>query len=182
MSLAAVTAGFVLASCVAGLAAPELIVKLSIPEEAGRARVQEPITMGVPLPEGKVTDVRRLALADAEGKPIECQFTEVARWLGAESVKWVHATWMQSLAAGATGEVAVMLLDETRTAPQGSLSAVTDGETVTVQTGFVKFTVRGAGFDGVSAAWFDATGANKFDDANQVVKPKFQPFEALFFA
>ena len=68
MSLAAVTAGFVLASCVAGLAAPELIVKLSIPEEAGRARVQEPITMGVPLPEGKVTDVRRLALADAEGK------------------------------------------------------------------------------------------------------------------
>lgn len=150
-------------------AAPESIVKLTVAEEAGYDRVREPVTMGVPLPEGMVNDVARLGLQDATGKALPCQATEVARWLDGKSVKWVHLTWEQSLKAGAGETVSLMLMDAPRPQAAGSLTAVEKDNTVTVQTGFVKFTVRGAGFDGMHAAWFDPTGGNRFIDANQVI-------------
>jgi hypothetical protein len=156
-------------STLGAVAASELIVKLTVAEEAGYDRVREPVTMGVPLPQGRASDVARLALRDEAGRAIPCQATEVTRWLDGKSVKWVHLTWNQSLKAGATETVSLMLLDAPQAQPAGSLSAEEKDNTVTVQTGFVKFTVRGAGFDGIHAAWFDPTGGNRFTDANQVI-------------
>lgn len=77
--------------------ADEKIVTLTVEEESGIDRVNEPMTMGVPLPEGKVADAALLALVDAAGKEIPCQVTEVTKWLDRKSVKWVHMTWNQSV-------------------------------------------------------------------------------------
>jgi hypothetical protein len=145
------------------------IVKLTVTEEAGFDRVNEPVTMGVPLPEGLVPDAARVGLLDSAGKAVPCQAAEVARWLDGKSVKWVHLTWLQSVKAKATETLTVSLLDAPAAAAATGLSAEEKDGAVTVQTGFVKFTVRGAKFNGISAAWFDPTGANKFDDANQVI-------------
>jgi len=150
-------------------AAETAVTTLTVADEAGVARVDEPITMGVPLPEGLVTDTARLALRDAAGKPIPCQVTEAARWLDGKHLKWVHVTWKQSVGAKGKETVAVVLLDEPAAPAKTSLSAVATDNVVTVQTGYVKFVVRGAKFNGIDAAWFDPTGGNRFDDANKVI-------------
>jgi len=149
--------------------AEKQIVTLTVEEEAGVVRANEPVTMGVPLPEGLVDDVRRLALRDAAGKDVPCQALEVARWLDGKSVKWAHLTWNQSVAAKGKSSVTVVLRDRQIAPPQTTLSAVKRGNVVTVKTGFVKFVVRGSKFNGFDAAWFDPTGGNNFGEANRVI-------------
>jgi len=160
---------FLAAMLASGPVAAGEIVKLTVTEEAGFDRVNEPVTMGVPLPEGLVSDAARVGLVDSAGKAVPCQASEVSRWLDGKSVKWVHLTWLQSVKAKATETLAVTLLDAPAAAVATGLSAEEKDGAVTVQTGFVKFVVRGAKFNGISAAWFDPTGSNKFDDANQVI-------------
>jgi hypothetical protein len=167
--VAVAVAVFVGAALAASPGAAGEIVKLTVAEEAGFDRVNEPVTMGVPLPEGLVDDAAKLVLLDSGGKAVPCQAAEVARWLDGKSVKWVHLTWSQSLKAKASETVTVALLDAPQAAAATGLSAEEKDGTVTVQTGPVKFVVRGAKFNGIAAAWFDPTGTNKFDDANQVI-------------
>lgn len=159
---------------VAGTAAaqpggPEKIVRLDINEEAGFSRVNEPITMGVPLPEGKVDNAAKIVLLDGAGLPIPCQVTEVARWLDGKSVKWVQLTWLETLNAKTGRDIYVAMADAPQPPAATKLSAVLKDNVVTVQTGLVKFVVRGAKFNGLDGAWFDPTGQNKFDDANKVI-------------
>ena len=56
-------------------------VKLTMTDRAGQPRVNEPVRVGVPLPKGTAKGVQAMALLDADGKPIACQFTPVCRWL-----------------------------------------------------------------------------------------------------
>jgi hypothetical protein len=162
-------AAAVLTTWSAAGAAETPIVTLTVEEENGVDRVNEPMTMGVPLPEGKVVNASSLYLRDAEGKPIRAQVTKVAQWLDGKSVKWVHLTWNQSLAAKGKTTLALFLGDDPDTTFQTRLTAVESDGAVTVQTGYVKFVVRGSKFNGIEAAWFDPTGQNAFDEASRVI-------------
>ncbi|MFO7898068.1 MAG: hypothetical protein R6V58_03290 [Planctomycetota bacterium] len=165
MCLVALTA----ASCAATDAtAAALNVPLKVEERAGVARVNEPVTVGVPLPKGAVTDVSRLALTGTDGV-VPCQFTEMARWSDRKSVKWVLLNFQASV--GAKRAVTYRLKSGlAQVAPNSPVTAKKVGDLVTVNTGRVKFTVRGVHFDGFHEAWFDATGQGNFTDANQVIK------------
>lgn len=145
------------------------IVRLTVADESGFGAVEHPLTMGIPLPPGRVADAASLALLDADGRPISCGIREASRWLDGKSVKWVHATWLQSVAPN--GKVEVVLADggAPRAAPATPLLAEASGGKVTVQTGYVKFTVRGANFSGFESAWFDPTGRNVYSDAEPVI-------------
>jgi hypothetical protein len=158
-----------LAICLPITVAGEKIVDLTVEEESGVDRVNEPVTMGVPLPEGKVTDAARLALIDAAGKAIPCQFTEVARWLDGKSVRWVHATWNQSVKAKGKDTVTVVLNDAASASARTQLTAEEKDNVVTVANGTVKFVVRGARFTGFDQAWYDSTGAGNFTEANRII-------------
>jgi hypothetical protein len=159
----------VVCSLSASLAGETELVRLTVEEEAGAARAGEPVTMGVPLPEGKVADAACLGLVDEAGKEIPCQATEVARWLDGKSVKWVHLTWNQSVPAKGKAVVTVVLRDAPAPAVQTDLSAAEANGVVTVQNRFVKFTVKGANFEGFSEAWFDPAGKGDFADANKII-------------
>ncbi len=164
-----IMAGMTLATGQAAAGEPSSIVKLTVEDEAGLGAENHPMTMGIPLPAGKVADAGTLVLLGADGKPVPCSIREVNRWLDGKSVKWVHATWLQSLAP--KGKVEVTLADAGAPVPAAGtqLKAEAAGGKVTVQTGFVKFTVSGAKFTGFESAWFDPTGKNDFTDANQVI-------------
>ena len=56
------------------------ICELTVQEQVGAARQNEPIRMGVPLGKGAAKELAELAIADASGKPIPSQFREVMRW------------------------------------------------------------------------------------------------------
>ena len=158
-----------LAACVA-TAADEKIVTLTVEEEAGVDRGREPITTGVPLPEGKVTDVSQLYLVGELGNRIPCQVTEVCKWLDKTHVKWVHVTWNQSVLARHKARVSLMKSDRpTRVEQAVGIEARKEGNVVTVQNGYVKFVVLGPKFDGFHQAWFDATGKRRFNDKNLVI-------------
>jgi PcRGLX-like protein central beta sandwich domain/PcRGLX-like N-terminal RIFT barrel domain len=148
---------------------PTTIVKLTVADEAGLGAENHPITMGIPLPPGKVSDVKTLVLLDAGGKKIRCGIREVTRWLDGKSVKWVHATWLQSVAP--KGKVEVTLADAGAPAavPATPVKAAAAAGKVTVETGYVKFVVSGAKFSGFESAWFDPAGKGNFAAANQVV-------------
>jgi hypothetical protein len=153
-------------------AADEMLVTLTVEDEAGVGRVNEPITMGVPLPEGKVTATTQLYLTDAAGKRIPAQVTAVAKWLDGKHVKWVHVTWNQSVPAKGKAQVRVMFREQapaTLPPPLPAIIAAEKDGLVAVQNDYVRFVVRGARFDGFHKAWFDATGNRQFTDANLVI-------------
>jgi hypothetical protein len=68
-------------------------VTLTVREPAGVDRIAEPVTSGVPLPEGAVFDTSELVLLDkATQKAIPCQFTVLSRW-PVEDPRNVGARW-----------------------------------------------------------------------------------------
>ncbi len=153
-------------------AADREIVRLTIEEEAGSARTAEPVTMGVPLPEGMVQDVKTLAMKNAQGKILPCQFVEVSRWRTDKGgARWVHADFQVSVPAKGTTVVAVVDTGAAVTPPKTQLTAAEANGAVTVVTGPVKFVVRGAKFNGFDGAWFDPSGKGAFGDSSAVIVP-----------
>ena len=92
------------------------IVELTINERANIARTEEPITMGVPLPESLVTDTSVLALTDLAGNQIDCEFRKAAEWLNNSSIKWVHLDFQASVAESGSMKV-VLHEDQAKHAP-----------------------------------------------------------------
>ncbi|MHC4916636.1 MAG: exo-rhamnogalacturonan lyase family protein [Planctomycetota bacterium] len=145
------------------------IVTLTVEDEAGLGAGNHPVTMGVPLPNGKVKSAAQLVLLDAGGNRVPCQVKEVSRWLDGKSVKWVQFTWLQSVAPKGKVQVTVADAGEEVKPPATPLKASVNGNKATVETGFVKFVISGAKFSGFEAAWFDPNGKGTFTDANQVI-------------
>lgn len=146
------------------------IVKLTIEEEAKAARQNEPVTMGIPLPEGMVKDVGTLVLKDSTGKVVPCQFFEASKWRTERGgVKWVHADFQASAAAGGKSELVLFDSGAATTPPATPLKAAVEGNVATVTTGPLKFTVRGANFNGFNGVWFDPSGKGAFNDSTMIV-------------
>ena len=74
--------------CVPPIPAADLSVKLTVKEDAGVARTNEPVTFGVPFPKGMLKDVGTLALKGPNGKLIPAAFTVTNRWPEDQSVRW----------------------------------------------------------------------------------------------
>jgi hypothetical protein len=164
-----VTAAVVLGLAPMLRAADQEIVKLTIDEESGVGRVAEPMTMGVPFPKGLVTNLERVGVKDETGASLACQWSKAANWVGDPSVKWAHFTTPITIPAKGRKVLTVLLSDVPLPLPQTPLKAEVKENVATVVTGPVKFTVRGARFNGFDAAWFDPTGRGDFSDATQVL-------------
>ena len=63
-------------------------VQLTITERAGVDRAQEPVTTGVPVPKGALTDVKNVRLL-LGGREVPAQFRVAGRWLPDTSIKWL---------------------------------------------------------------------------------------------
>jgi len=143
------------------------LVKVTVSERAGVARQAEPITNGVPFPEGAVKDAGALALVGPDGTPVPAAFTAINLWPKDRSVRWALLDTQVNVPAKGAKEFAVV------TGAPAALAArltVEDGkETVTVTTGPLKFVVRKKGFRLFEAAWLDESGAGRFDDAHTLL-------------
>lgn len=76
-------------------------VTLYVEEPIGFARVNEPVTSGVPFPEGGIKDVKQLSLLNAQGTAVPCQFTPMSHWPDG-SLKWVLLDFHASVATNET--------------------------------------------------------------------------------
>ena len=151
------------------------ITTLTIQEQVGVARANEPVRMGVPLARGIAREVTELALTDAAGQAIPCQFREVMRWPEDNSLRWVHVVFQTSVPAKGT---AVARLVKGRPAESKSKVVVErTGEAVAVKNGLLKLLVKGPGFNLFDTVWYDPTGS--FGPGTEIVKSHNEGFVAL---
>ncbi|MFW6158258.1 MAG: hypothetical protein ACOC8E_02740 [Planctomycetota bacterium] len=149
---------------------PDLRVPLTLTERAGIARIDEPVTGGVPLPEGLLTDTSKLTVLDPDGKPVPAQFTIATRWYPDKSVKWVLVDFQASCPAHES--VVYTLTDAGRNpAPPALVAVKTDEDSVAITTGMLKLIIRRDKFNLIDEAWVDESGAGRYDDTTRIIEP-----------
>src|SRR5262249_13678971 len=130
---------------------------------AGVNRTNDPVTIGIPLPDdttGGVSDVNQLTLSGASVG----QFRVLGRWPSGR-IKWVQVDTQASLGAGQTN-TSIVLKDGGAGNFGGSNLATDAGTTITVDTGAAKFTIKKANFNGldqvvIGGATVVASGASQ---------------------
>lgn len=148
-----------------------LKIPLTLVERYGESRVDEPVTSGVPLPEGAYQSVEKLRLVDFNGNEIPCQITPLVRWYRDGSLRWVLLDFQATLPAFSTRPF--YLRDDGPTkAIENPIMVTEEGNRIIVVTGSLKFAVRKEGFNLVDEAWLDESGAGDFSAANRIVKPE----------
>jgi hypothetical protein len=143
------------------------LVRLKCAEAAGVERQGEPVTSGVPFPEGAVKDAGKLALVGANGKAIPAAFTVLSTWPKDKSVRWALLDTQVSVPANGAADLAVGL--GAPAAPAAKLVVDDGADLITVNTGVLKFTVRKKGFRLFESAWLDESGKGSFTDAHKLL-------------
>jgi len=148
-------------------------VKLKVIEPAGIARQFEVVTVGVPLPPGKIADVKVLRLLNAEGREIYATFRPLAfyTWRPEKSVRWVEVTFPVDLAAN--GEMEVRLRDdgppESAAPRRPRWRIMKSGTGVLVVSGGARFEISRQ-FCLFTRAWVDLNGNGRADKEERIIE------------
>lgn len=114
-------------------------VPIRVTERSGLARVQEPVTVGVPIQKGWCFEVKALALFDQHSRAQQLQAEVLARWSDG-SAKWVLLDFQVSM--GANEAVQWSLVGGGPLVEKGepaSISVDRLGELLVVNTGVAQF-------------------------------------------
>ena len=123
------------------LSAQHLDVPLTVAESAGVARTAEPVTFGVPLPQGLTSDTARLRLTRQDGRVVPASFRVANRWTSDQSVQWVHADFFADVEARGKSMYRLQLSDTPVPTPSAALKVIAGADQITVNTGPLEFTV-----------------------------------------
>lgn len=134
-----------------------------------------PIKTGVPLPQGALNDVSRLALFE-DGKPIPAGVRQIATWGPGGSARWIHLDFLGKYAQGKPAQYRLKVLPQAAPAMTSPLHVDQTDERITVDTGAIRFIVNRKQFRGVDQAWLDPSGTGKYDEAKPVVQGSQGPF------
>ena len=118
-------------------------IELTVAERSGIDRIHEPVTCGVPLPEGWASSADELVLI-VNGQAVPCEFREAARWPDG-SLRWVHLDFQASVQADATLSLS---LEKGTPAEIESKLVVSEQEgRIEVETGRINAEVLASGFN-----------------------------------
>ncbi len=128
-----------------------LRVTLSLKERGNVDRLSEPVTCGLPLPEGVIFADKKskrlpLKLVNSTGRTIPAHFTATAPWPDG-SVRWVLIDFQAGLAAEARQDYYLEQIDKPQAAPASSLIVRDEKEKIIIDTGVIKFTVSKTNFN-----------------------------------
>jgi hypothetical protein len=154
--------GYLIVAALAGVSVPQTIIHivrtgtleetLTVQEAlysggtAGVARTDEPVTVGIPLPDSATDGATSVANLTLTGTSVG-QFRALGHWPSGR-IKWVLVDTLASLSAGATDtDIAIKNSGGTGNFG-GSDLAIDNGSTITVATGACTFTIREANFNG----------------------------------
>ena len=173
----------------------EISIWVDEPTGADLGSSPVPVTRGIPLKRGALTDEKQAALFDAEGKPVPCFPKAVAFWPD-RSVKWLLLDFQARLKAGVGAKLKLVVGNKAaRTA--GVPPAPEAGETpalrvplkiaeapgnVSVDTGKLKATFANQGGEKRLALTIglDLNGDGKVTDEETVIKPGPEVFGCSF--
>ena len=136
---------------------PESVaVGLQVVESAGIARRNWPVTRGVPLPRGAVSDPSLLGVKDAHDRPVPAQFRVLSRWPD-RSLKWVLTDFQADVPPGGESTYTVCQCG-IGAGPRDEVRVYEDNERLVVSTGPLRFTVNRRRFSLVETAALGRTG------------------------
>ncbi len=129
------------------LSPASLDVPLVVTNAERTGRIHEPVTSGLPIARRlNLTDLSTLRLVTADGEPVPCQFTPLARWGGApddasKPVRWLLLDFQASVPADSRG--IFRLSNSGGEEPEFPTLRVSDeADSVTVNTGPATFNIR----------------------------------------
>ncbi len=132
-------------------------IPLVVDNRLAVSRQSEPVTTGVPLARGQLTDAGQLWLQDdLTGQAVPAQFTVTSRWNGPPSdttkfVKWVLVDFQTDVAASGR-RTFTLRQGATNPSPVDPVTISTAGTTVTIDTGPAQFDLSTADLGGVIEA------------------------------
>ena len=131
-------------------------VPITLTETAGVARVQDPVSVGVPMPRNLLTSTGHLYVVDAQGKAVPAQFEVLMKWFPTEKfpkaagVRWVLVDFLADVPAN--GKATYRLKQQIvgpramtkRASPQPASPVVVKetGDVINVSTGPLKFAIN----------------------------------------
>ncbi|MFC1614146.1 hypothetical protein ACFL5K_02495 [Gemmatimonadota bacterium] len=118
-------------------------VELTVKERSGIDRIDEPVTSGIPLPQGYEDNAAHLYL-ESEGKAVKAHIRPINRWPDG-SLRWVQTNFVASLAAGQ--EMPLLLVRGNAPTIESALKVVEDNFHITVSNSLIKVAVRKSGFN-----------------------------------
>jgi hypothetical protein len=118
------------------------LCSLSVSERHGVARINEPVTVGIPFPQGRIFDPFCLLLLTSLGQPTPLQVEVLARWAD-KSIKWALLDFRACLEAnGRTVYKLRHLPEPIRVSPAQSLVVQESAEAIVVNTGQATFVLN----------------------------------------
>jgi len=134
-------------------------------ECAGVARVDWPVTVGIPFQEGALPRDRTLTLTPPNGDAVELQTTTLAHWPDG-SAKWVLLDYLADLKAGADEPWRLRIADAPKTQAPLLASETTKG--CLVSTGPLRFLASAGAGKPLFRVWLDRNGDGRFDEDESV--------------
>jgi hypothetical protein len=157
----------------------EVDIRVQAPEPA---RIQEPVTCGIPFPRAALSDPACLALRDGEGNPVPLQVRVLDRWPDG-SARWLLLDWQ----ANVLGSARYRLLPEggSPLPPAGGIRANVNAENAVIDTGTARFQVDAQGpfpfsavtLSGLSAIDPGQTGFVVEDESGRSYRPHSRRME-----
>jgi len=157
-------------------------IPLHVHAQSEVSNVTWPITTGVPMPFGTLTDASALTLLE-DGKPVPAQWSARATWTPGErtSIQWLGLDFLARYENGKPKEYRIVSSKSSPAQPPTITAKETEDE-ITVDTGVIRFQVNRKRFNGIEAAWLgeekviDAPQPPSKDDKNALTPPPFGPY------
>lgn len=151
-------------------AADTLSVPIRVDEHAGVQRRAAPVSGGIPMPRGALSEAQldRLQLLDKAGKPVDSlqRGTVLGRWDDG-SVRWLLLDFLADVPAGGGSAYTLRLAPAARQAKGIRLSETADA--ITVDTGKLKAVIERKRFAFLGQVWVDANGDGSYAATERVV-------------
>ncbi len=149
----------------------EIKVPLVVRDNSGSPRASWPVSGGIPMPLGALTNCSKLRVLDGKGRPVPAQFNPFVKWWGRDgSVKWVLVEFQADVPPG--GEARYTLTDgETAAPPKTPLIVRETKEAIEVVTGPLRALISKKRGTLIEEAYLDLDGDGKFAETERFVKP-----------
>ncbi len=140
---------------------PGVEIPLIVTEQAGKQRVSNHVSSGIPFPQGVVKHVGTLGLFTENGQSVPAAFVVRQTYLADGSVRWATVHFLASVPA--KGVVRYVIRDKVGIPPVYPIRAQHENDKVTVDTGAIKFTMAKEPFALIQEAWMDPEGRGQYD-------------------
>lgn len=151
-----------------------LRVPLQVKETASVGAKSYPITTVVPLPFGRYFKTKNFRVVDSSGDTVPAQFNVLNRWWGRDnSIRHIMINFQPTVSAFTgprTGITTYYLQDDgSGHSAKTPLRISQTGDSITVTTGPIKFTVDKENFNILDEVWFDQDKDGEFEDVEKII-------------